>query len=368
MKVLHICSYYIGSKLYRNLILNLEVLGIENNVYIPVSSSELIGINDSKDFKKTNLIYSNSFKNIDRLNFKVKSKKMYKNLLKEIDFENLDIIHAHSLFTNGYLAYRLKKEKNIDYIVAIRNTDINIFFRYMPHMRKLGLEIMNNAKKVIFISQPYKDYFIEKYAKYSEHTLLSDKIEVIPNGIDSFWFNNMNSSKKTKKLKLLYVGTLNKNKNIISIIKAVNKLRQKGYKLELEIVGDGPYYKKIDKRIKKHKEYIHLNGKLNSKELLEKYRECNIFVMPSKYETFGLVYVEALTQGLPVIYTKGQGFDGIYEDGNVGYSVEYGNLLDLTNSIEKLINEDIELDKYKKDLKEKFMWINIAKKYYKLYN
>ena len=55
--------------------------------------------------------------------------------------------------------------------------------------------------------------------------------------------------------------------------------------------------------------------------LLERYREADVFVMPSFFETFGLVYLEAMSQGLPLIYSKDQGFDGFYTDGRIGYAV-----------------------------------------------
>ena len=61
--------------------------------------------------------------------------------------------------------------------------------------------------------------------------------------------------------------------------------------------------------------------------------ESDIFVMPSRYETFGLVYVEALSQGLPVIYTRGQGFDGQIPDGEVGYSVKCNDVNEIAEKL-----------------------------------
>ena len=55
--------------------------------------------------------------------------------------------------------------------------------------------------------------------------------------------------------------------------------------------------------------------------LVDIYKENDIFLLPSVNETFGRAYVEAMTQGLPVIYTQGQGFDKNFPDGEVGYSV-----------------------------------------------
>ena len=63
------------------------------------------------------------------------------------------------------------------------------------------------------------------------------------------------------------------------------------------------------------------------------YKSAHIFVMPSLTETFGIVFIEALSQGLPLIYTKGQGIDGYFPQGFVGYAY---NPLDVVNGLLKV--------------------------------
>ncbi|MFR9071155.1 MAG: hypothetical protein ACLVIU_12395, partial [Paraclostridium sp.] len=94
MRVLHICSYYIGSKLYKNLVINLEKIGIYNEVYIPINTMDLINKNYEPQLKRTKFTYSKCFNKLDRFNFKLKSKKIYEDLLRKIDFRNVDIVHA----------------------------------------------------------------------------------------------------------------------------------------------------------------------------------------------------------------------------------------------------------------------------------
>lgn len=371
MNVLHICSYYIGSKLYKNLITNLDEIGIYNDVYIPVNSEKFINCNYQHGLKNTNFIYSKNFNKIDRFSFKIKSRKIYQDLLNKVHTDEIDIVHAHSLFTNGNIAYKLKKERGIDYIVAVRNTDVNVFFKYMPHMRKLGIEIMKNAKKIIFISPSYKKYVIKTYVPEYLKDELELKSVVIPNGIDKFWLENINFNKKSIDLKkginLVYVGQLTKNKNIEALLNTVSKLNEKGYNTNLDIVGDGPNLKRLKTLINQNKIPATIYEYMEKEKLIDIYRKAHIFTMVSKYETFGLVYVEALSQGLPVIYTKDQGFDGYFKNGEVGYSVYCDNVEDICDNIINIINnynKIINVDVEKLNI---FDWKNISYKYVSLY-
>ena len=83
---------------------------------------------------------------------------------------------------------------------------------------------------------------------------------------------------------------------------------------------------------------------MHKDELLKEYRLNDIFVMPSKTETFGLVYAEAMSQGMPIIYTKNQGFDGQFCEGYVGYHVKYNDYRYIAKKISRIYSE------YKKNL------------------
>ena len=99
-------------------------------------------------------------------------------------------------------------------------------------------------------------------------------------------------------------------------------------------------------------------------------RSSDAFIMVSSNETFGLAYVEALTQGLPIIYAKNEGIDGFYPEGFVGFSAQAGNVDSIADAIEKLICEYSSLSKNVNslDLDKDFEWNTIAKKYLELYN
>ena len=111
MKVLHICSDFSNRSLYNQLITHLSALHIEQNVYVPTRTQEEIDKNKNFDLENVNYQYSFLLNKLDRINYFGKIKKIERNLTSTIDIENCDLIHAHFLFSDGGVAYNLKKKK-----------------------------------------------------------------------------------------------------------------------------------------------------------------------------------------------------------------------------------------------------------------
>ncbi len=364
MRILHINSYYLPGKFYKNLYDKQIQNGLDIDVYVPATFS---AIKDEFDYGKYTTISRNHGK-YDRYIFHLKHYKIYKDIIKKYDIKNYSIIHAHSLFSNGYIAMKLKQNYGVPYIVAVRNTDVNVFFHRMPHLRRTGIKILEEANAVVFLSKVYRDTTIERYVPQAIREVIYKKTSIIPNGIDDFWFKNIGTVKKAPEknnVKLLYVGSINKNKNILTTIKAIKLLQRKDYIISYTLVGN-IQDKNIYGEIKAH-EFIRYIPYKPKEELVRIYRENDIFVMPSITETFGLVYPEAMSQGLPVIYTRGQGFDGQFEDGTVGYSVNCFDAEEIADRIISIMNRYKEQSKNCIKLCDKFDWSLIAKDHKNIY-
>lgn len=363
IRILQICSYYVGTKLYQNLFNSLEKLNIEEDVYVSVDKKY-----DNKQQYPSNVYISKCYDKYDRLIFHVKHTKVLNDIRNRIKLNKYDIMHAHSLFTNGYIAYKLNQEYNIPYIVAVRNTDVNVFFAKMIHLRNIGVNILKNAEKVIFISESYKKHTIDKFIPKSYKKEINEKSIVIPNGIDDFWLNNRFKDRnipQKNEIKLIYAGSIDANKNIDTTIKTCELLTKQGYEVKYRIIGeikDNKYNHIIDKY--SFIDYIPYSPK---EELINYYRDSDIFVMPSRYETFGLVYAEAMSQGLPIIYTRGQGFDGHFEDGEVGYPVKYNSAEEIVEKVNSILSNYEFISKNCIDKVGRFDWGNIAKEYFVMY-
>src|SRR5690606_21432024 len=160
---------------------------------------------------------------------------------------------------------------------------------------------------IIVLSPSYKNKLLNLYFfTNKEKEIIESKIEIIPNGVNNFWIKNFNKSPKLERnvfketVNILYVGKFSKGKNLEQLINAITKInKKKKFNLFLHIVGHGGNNKdNIMSLIKKNNNYIKYYGKVEDRNiLLDIYRSCDIFAMPSKRETFGLVYIEALLQG-----------------------------------------------------------------------
>ncbi len=360
MRILHINCNYIGSALHQKMIESLDALGYESTVFVPTYDKDLSVIRPN-----SNVVISECFNKKDRLVFDYKQHKILKNIIDNINIQNYNLVHAYTLFTDGNCARKLSKKYNIPYVVAVRNTDVNAFFKMMPHLRARGIKIMREAKAVFFLSKSYQKQVFEKYVPAKFKGELEKKTYIIPNGIDDFWFNNdlvrREEIKRSDRVNLLYVGRIDKNKNIPTTQAAAKLLRSRGYNISLTVVGKIEDKEEFNK-IEHDPNTIYISAK-PKEELIKIYQGNDIFVMPSHTETFGLVYAEAMSQGLPVIYTKGQGFDGQFIEGKVGFHVCSYNPEDIEKKILKIIKNYKKLSESCVSNAVLFKWSRIVELY-----
>ena len=126
----------------------------------------------------------------------------------------------------------------------------------------------------------------------------------------------------------------------------------------------------VMKEVQDNSDYIEYLGPIYDKQkLMQIVRECDIFAMASHSETFGLVYVECLTQGLPILYSKGTGFDGMYPDGYVGYAVNSYSDEDIARGLREIMNHYSELKTNISKLDFAwYSWNYTSKKYLEYYD
>jgi glycosyltransferase involved in cell wall biosynthesis len=340
MHLLHICSDYSNQKLYAKLVKQLSRQVESQTVYTAVRTESLVGRNSISGYDGITCYWSDILNPIHRVFFRRKIRLVYGDLLKNVDIDRISVVHAHFLFSDGAVALRLFENHGINYVVTVRNTDLNVFMRYRPDLKMLALKIMRNAKAITFLSAAYLDQMLSRFS-HDKYELLS-KASVIPNGLSNDWLEDYSckDARKPGCIRLLYVGGFSKNKNVINLLRAVECIsRELDVKLTL-VGGFGNGHGAVNTCLSSERfSFATYIGRVeNERDLRAIYREHDIFVMPSLKETFGVVYIEALSQGLPVVHSKGQGPDGCFNNTMVSESADPRSIASISEAILKLVS------------------------------
>lgn len=366
--ILHLTNDYSGSKVYSKLCRSLDNFELDQTIYTPVNNIDKLNRNLIEFDNDSVIIYRKILNLYTRLNYYYKINRIFDDLTSLVNVARFNVVHSHTLFSDGGVALKIFRKFNIPYIVTVRGSDVWAFFKYMVHLRSYGLKILLNASVIVFISPSY----LEKLFSYSifkgYKELLLRKSFVIPNGIDPFWIKNVKvkQSEVQLPLKLLFVGRIIKSKNLVNLSKAVIQLNSTGFPCVLNVYGDpGSGFKPFMKFVNKF-DFIKYNGFINSKEeLVNVYRSHSIFVMPSYNETFGLVYIEALSQGIPVLYSLNDGIDNFYKD--IGKAVDPTDVNSIAEGIISIYENYSSLLFDPTFIVNNHNWDLISKKYYDLY-
>lgn len=176
-----------------------------------------------------------------------------------------------------------------------------------------------------------------------------ERIAFIPLGVSKNKNNEDSAQYKSKGFKILFVGKLEKNKGIEDLLNIAPKLIDNFSDIYIYLVGadwQNTYYDWFIKKIgKKYLSNVIFLGLLEDNEMYKHYETCDIFVGPSHYESFGLVYLEAMLYKKPVVACNVGGVPDIVQNGETGFLIDAGNLEALFDRITCLYeNKNMRVD------------------------
>lgn len=230
-------------------------------------------------------------------------------------FGTPDIVQAHA-FMSGYVAYQLKKRYNIPYVLTEHSSSFlndSIKDSQAPFVR----EAFDNSDVLTAVSKP----LAMKMQRYT-----SKEIVITPNFINTDFFEPDPDIKKNEKFTFLFVAGLREIKNIPLLIRAFKRVTEKVNDVQLIIGGDGDILESLKALVSSLGigDKIIFPGKLERDEVVKELNKAHVFVVSSFFETFGVVVIEALAMGLPVIATKCGGPEYILTE-QLGLLVENNN-------------------------------------------
>jgi len=198
------------------------------------------------------------------------------------------------------------------------------------------------------------------------------KIFTISNGVDLQLIQKINSYDKKNHPAIFFLGYLTKGKGVEDLIKAISLVKIKFDNVKLYIGGIGPYMTKLIELV--HNLNLNDNvtflGLLGDKEKFAYMKSMDIFVLPSYWESFSIVILEAMACGKPIVATNVGGIPFSVSDGVNGFLVNPGDIQQLADKLIYLLNDKILIDKMGQESKKRvvdFDWNIIAKQTREIY-
>lgn len=358
----------VGEVVY-NLAIQLAQKGHEVFIF---TSSYLDSEDSIEDYGNIKIFrYKNNYTIGQKLAISINS--IYKPIISNI---TLDIVHVHlgnlPLPLTGYLYSKVKKKPLVityhaDWVGgfggAVRRIGVFIFNKY------LGNILLSNADLIFALSKNQIESS-KLLSKYHSKTM------VVPNAINLDEFNDSIPKEKAReklnipdnKKVILFVGSLNPIKSPHILLESMRIIIKEIPTAYLIILGDGSCRYKLESICHKfdlttHVQFSGFIADSYTKNLY--YRSADIFVLPSKSESFGIVLLEASACGLPLIVSDLKSLQTIVKNGKNGFFSKYGDSNDFANKILCLLNNNSlreRMSENSKEMSTRFSWIHIAEK------
>ena len=255
--------------------------------------------------------------------------KAYQLLLKKVLL--FDIINVNKFYPGGYFAYRLKKKKNIPYIITEHHTQY-----HKPYNEQIGF-VEKFISKIIVKNANYVCPVSDNLGEAMQSFGLKGNYFSVPNVVDTNRFIPKNK-RETKTFNLLHISSMAKVKNIKGLLNSIKKIEDKISHFHFHIIGGNAE----DYQIEADKLGLNLSklsfiNQVPHNDVVDYFQKADVFVLFSDAENLPCVILESFSCGTPVISTDVGGISEYFPT-DYGILIEVRNEEQLVDSIVKLYN------------------------------
>jgi N-acetyl-alpha-D-glucosaminyl L-malate synthase BshA len=294
-------------------------------------------------------------------------------LVDMVKLYKIELLHVHYAIPHayaGYMAKQMLKDEGIEIpmVTTLHGTDITLVGNH-PFYKPAVTFSINKSDFVTSVSQSLKEDTLKLFN-------IKNEIQVIPNFIDlEKGVKDPNTpchrsvmANESERI-ITHISNFRKVKRIPDVIKIFYKI-QKEIPAKLMMVGDGPEKEEAENLCKEYgiEDKVIFFG--NSNEIDKILCLTDLFLLPSETESFGLVALEAMACGVPVISSNTGGLSEVNFDGISGYLSDVGNITEMAQNALKILKDDSVLAEFKKNalfIANKFDIKNILPLYEDLY-
>lgn len=282
------------------------------------------------------------------------------------------LVHAHAAFPAGLVGKEISEKYGIPLIITIHGADLLItVHKSKAHRAAIG-EALGKATFVVTVSTKLKRLACRYFGDDICHRTI-----VIHNGFNVHRLGDETEVDCAQKVvpgifRLLTVGFLTPKKGHQYVLRAMAELVSEGFNIQYDIVGDGPERKRLVALTRELglEDRVNFHGLLPHSQAVAKMKECDVFVMPSWDEGFGVVYLEAMIQGKPVVGSLGEGIEDLVKHGQNGFLVKPQDVTELVRVLRYLVTHPDEIRRVGEEARRSvldFTWERNAQKYLDLY-
>lgn len=248
-----------------------------------------------------------------------------------------DLIHAHKFSVEGVIADALAARTGSPFIASLwGDTDTKIFEgkpRLRPHYRRVGSHAAFLLPPAPWTTRYFRAALGLDESSFRQLAVITAADQIIaPRPADAPW------------LATVFAWDSWRRKGFDALVQAVALLTPDIPELRLDVYGRGgpkallEMTRLIEKSGAAHR--ITLKPALDHCKVQETINKYAAFVLPSRRETFGMVYVEALLAGTPILWSRDQGVDGLFDDVTIGYSCDPQSITDIADSLRLLLAQE----------------------------
>lgn len=297
-----------------------------------------------------------------------------KKILELNELENFDLLHQFHVLTQGTASILAKKFLNKPLVTSLMGADT--YDPKMPYWKIFGSFIslvMNSSDAITAPSQDLANHANEQGCK--------KRIEIIPHGVDIEKFRSCINGQVTREnlgikddeIMILSLQRLSSRKRLEFVLNAIPMVVKENPNVKFVLGGSGPDREKLESMAKmlNINENVLFTGFIPAETLPALYSACDVFLLHTTYEAFGLVLAEASATGKPIISTSVGAIPEVVEDGMTGLLVRPMDSRALANAILKLSGDKnlrAEMGKAgKQNALSKYNWDNLTEKYINVY-
>ena len=254
-------------------------------------------------------------------------------LLPCLQQERFDLIHAHQALPDGAIAEHLAHDLGVPFVVTMHGTDVHQGLSGGGAVAKRIAAVLRSAAAVVVVSPT----LARKLA--ARVTLATAR--VVPNGGPTDTSAAVPADFLPGRSVVLSAGRLVPGKGFEHVLEAAARLGDAHGDVVVAIAGDGDQRRRLeslaaDLGLGDRTRFL---GHLEPHDLMRMMARADVFALPSAPEGFGLVHLEAMTQGTPVIACRDEGPADFLEDGVSGYLVPYGDVAELTKVLSRALDD-----------------------------